>query len=243
MLRIGRLAVLLVCPLAACAPVYYAPNVANAPLLRDKGDIQVSGHFGGGDEVKHLVQGNLAWSFTRTLGLYASAYAGAGSYTDSSGKTNSGSGSEVEVGLGYHRMSRSRFGLEGIGGILYGSGSNTYKNTYTVQYSARKPYLQLTLGYRGRFFEAVLAQRVSRLTYSGITEARPPVQGGRPSEVSDLMAAKPIVLYEPTVSLRFGRDPVKVSLDLGGINKLSNTPVVMDKAMVAFGIRYAFMHK
>ena len=38
---------------------------------------------------------------------------------------------------------------------VFGSGSNTYKDSYTVQYGARKAYGQLTLAYRGRFFEAV----------------------------------------------------------------------------------------
>lgn len=241
--KLPRLAVLLFCPLAACAPVYYAPNVANAPMLRDKGDIHVSGYVGGGDEVKNLYQGSLAWSFAKSLGLYTSAYTGTGSYTDTNGKTNSGSGNELEFGLGYHWLSRRRLGFEGIGGIQFGSGSNTYKDSYTVQYGARKAYGQLTLAYRGRFFEAVFAQRVSRLSYRGITELHPPLPGQRPTQVLDLLSAKPIALYEPTISMRFGRDPVKISLDIGGLHKVSQTLVVMDKAMIALGLHYAFMRK
>ena len=231
---------LLLLPLGACSPVFYAPNLANAPLLRDKGDLRLSGHVGGGDAVESMYQASVAWSFTDRLGVYGSLYRASGSRANSDGTTTSGTGHEFDIAAGYHKLFSRGFGVEGLAGFQHGSGENNYADAYRVNYSSRKPFGQLNLGYRGRIFEAVFAQRVSRLTYPRITETLELRTLPRPQAVADLIAASASVLYEPSISLRAGRDPWKFTFDLSGSQNRTNADLRMDDAVIALGLVYSF---
>ena len=230
---------LLLLPLGACSPVFYAPNIANAPLLRDRGDLRVSGHVGGGDAVESMYQASVAWSFTTRLGVYGSLYGASGSRTDGDGTTTSGTGHVLDIAAGYHKRFSRGFGFEALAGVQHGSGENNYRDAYQVNYSSRKPFGQLNVGYRGRIFEAVFAQRLSRLTYTRIAETLGQHPIPRPTAVADLIAASPSVLYEPSISLRVGRDPWKFTFDLSGSHNRTNPDLRMDEAVVALGLVYS----
>jgi hypothetical protein len=119
----------------ACSPVFYAPSVANTPLLRHDREVRTQGHAGAGDDVDYLVQGSVAASVRRNPGLYASAYlAGSGG-----GRSRqSGVGGAWDVGIGYYRRSARRFGFEAIGAIQYGHARNRFDEG-TVSYHLLKP--------------------------------------------------------------------------------------------------------
>jgi len=230
--------VLLLLPLGACSPVYYAPNIANAPLLREKGDLRLSGHVGGGDAVEGMYQGSVAWAFHERLGVYGSFYRGNGSRSNSDGTTTSGTGHELEIAIGYYKRFSRGFGIETFAGFQHGGGENTYSDAYRVNYSSRKPFGQLNLGYRGRIFEAAFAQRLSRLTYPKITETLRTAP--RPQAVADLIAEPARVLYEPSISLRIGRDPWKFAFDLSGSQNRTDSKLRMDDAVAALGVICSF---
>ena len=181
---------LLLLPLGDCSPVYYAPNIANAPLLREKGELRLSGHVGGGDAVEGMYQASVAWAFHERLGVYGSLYNGWGSRANSDGTTTSGSGHQLEIAGGYYKRFSRGFGVETIAGFQHGGGENNYSDAYHVHYSSRKPFGQLNLGYRGGIFEAAFAQRISRLTYPNIAETFEPRPVPRPQAVADLIAGR-----------------------------------------------------
>ena len=232
---------LLLLPLGDCSPVYYAPNIANAPLLRENGELRLSGHVGGGDAVEGMYQASVAWAFHERLGIYGSFYGGNGSRANSDGTTTSGTGHELEIAGGYHTRFSRGFGIETFAGFQHGGGENTYSDAYRVNYSSRKPFGQLNLGYRGRIFEAAFAQRLSRLTYPSITETVRTAP--RPQAVADLIAGSARVLYEPSISLRVGRDPWKFAFDLSASQNRTDSNLRMDDAVVALGLLYSFQLK
>lgn len=59
----------------------------------------------------------------------------------------------------------------------------------------------------------------------------------------DLMAARSNVLYEPSIAIRIGRDPLKFTFDLGGAHNVSHPDLPMDNAVVAPGFVYTFKRR
>jgi hypothetical protein len=226
--------------LSGCAQVFYAPNVANAPLLRQSREVRVAGYVGGGDGVDLMAQGSLAAAVGPRLALYSSGYFARGASTAAINR-RSGAGTAWDAGLGYYRFGERRFGIEAIGALQYGRGHNTEKEVSRVTYGFLKPYAQINAGYRGRWFEAVVAQRVGRLAYHGIRDTNDDFI--RPQIFADLLATSPSLLYEPSVSVRVGREPIKLAVDLGFTKNVSGTPLHLDDTVLTFSLQYSVIRR
>ena len=54
-----------------------------------------------------------------------------------------------------------------------------------------------------------------------------------PHRVADLMAASSSILYEPSISLRIGHDPLKLTLDLARSDNQTHPDLRMDHSVTA----------
>ncbi|MDD4150901.1 MAG: hypothetical protein PHE33_12825 [Bacteroidales bacterium] len=202
--------------LNSCAPLY-VPNVVNAPMLREKEELNVSGHLGisGFD-----AQG--AYAVTDNFALMVN-----GSYLNSTSDSTSNYHKHifVEAGIGYYKPIKKHFifdvyGGYGIGKIhafstgLFSAYSNTYVNRFFVQPS---------FGFTSSYFEAAITPRSVVVFANDKTK---PMTG---------------FFIEPTLILKAGAPNLKFVAQLGLsflINKYEND-FDYQPFIVSIGLQYS----
>ena len=92
--------------LSSCNLKFYAPTSAITPLFREKGETQISGHIGTGDEIDQSLQFQAASALDSHLAVYGSLYKAEGGFNDENDR-NYGLGSQFELALGYFNTSNS----------------------------------------------------------------------------------------------------------------------------------------
>jgi hypothetical protein len=230
-LFISALLLLLV---SSCTHIFYAPNLPNAPLLKNKGEVHVDGFWGGGSGINSAQQGSAAIAVTNKLGVYGSFYRG---YGTGGNDSNSGHGYACDFGLGYFYGLTPKLRFELIGAVQAGNSKQKWANGYALHYTFLKPYVQANIGFRTKNFDLLLAQKIGSLSTDNLVQYN---QGGvsLPAEVTTFMGSPNQLLYEPSIMIRGGVENVKAYLNLGFLVNLSNKSYSMATSVLGFGVHF-----
>jgi hypothetical protein len=180
--------------LNSCAPVY-VPNVLNAPMLTNKGEIQASAHFGtaGFDP-------QLAYAITNNLGIMINA-----SFLDVTSDTTSTADfyhkhTFFEFGPGYYRNLGKGFKFETYAGYGFGKINGDYENalwTSRTNVNTTRFFLQPTFGYTSKIMDIGISSRLVIVTFDQNSEKNTGI------------------MIEPAVTAKLGWDHIKIVGQLG----------------------------
>ncbi|MFM9945650.1 MAG: hypothetical protein ACKVQB_10510 [Bacteroidia bacterium] len=213
----------------SCSLKFYAPTTAATPLFRQKGEAQLSGSLGNGDEINQSLQGQFAYAFDSSVAVYGTLYSAKGGVEKEN--QTSGKGSQFELGIGYFNTLTRKTSYEIYGGFAYGSSAyNTYRTYESKTKDTRqfpvyvnstfiKPFVQGNYGYRSPYFDAILNLRLGYLNIKEPGELESNMDTsyvGVPNEDVDRVKSAPnSFLVEPGITLRFGYEPLKLQLHTG----------------------------
>ena len=205
--------------MSGCTHYFYLPNSHNVPLLHEKNDARLSlGSYTGTDGSTSAsgfeFQGSYA--VTNKVGIMASYMHASGSSGEEYGR-----GAYADVGAGYFTAGKSKhFVFETFGVIGYGGAENRFSNFATCKVNFTKVFVQPTLGYKSKNFDAAFSWRLASLHYASfgfngqLTEAD--MNGIRTLETNP-----DFILSEPGITLRFGFEDLKIQVQTGTSGSLS----------------------
>lgn len=188
---------------AACAPVYL-PNSRNTPLFSEKGEIAANVNLGNSIDIQ------TAASVTDHIGVMLNT-AFLSSSRDDNGEEAYTRNFMIETGLGYYNALSKSVRFEIYGGYGLGGGSaqswvfvNGNPNRYYSEGNFGRLFVQPALGIYTDIFEVAFAFRYSYVNF------------GRFESIN---MTPPYILnsgfYEPSLNLKFGKDPFKFVTQLG----------------------------
>lgn len=213
----------------SCAPVH-KPTVINAPLMKEQGDVQVSGHvaFSG-------YQINAAAALSDNVGIVLNSVVSGLGYDE--GKKNDKTyrvDNELRVfegGLGLFNTFESNFVVELYGGFGYGSVktlSTKGSDPDRVEASGYRYFVQPAFGYSGDFATVGFATRVLYLDFVDYHDYSD----------GDTSAHRG-TFFEPAFFLRLGPKNVKVEAQ-GGFSWKVSGDVDHDPFFFSVGVHFAF---
>lgn len=211
----------------SCTHYYYAPNMQNVPMLKEKKDTKLIVGIGGGDEFTSF-EGQFATAVSDNIGIMGNFILGSGSDEDESGR-----GSLFEAGAGYFSPLGNNFRFEAFGGIGFGGITNDYGDGKSkVNFS--RIFIQPSFGYVGRGFEAIVATRFANLKYSKIDHGF----SGPIYDLTYIENNKSTILFEPSITLRSGWEHVKFQLQVVASENLSESDFPMERLNVSLGLLF-----
>lgn len=177
--------------LHSCAPVY-VPNVVNAPMLTNKGEVQVALHAGtsGFDP-------QFAYAITNNIGIMVN---GSFQNTTSDSTNNYHKHGFGEVGLGYLKAIGQRGKFETFVGYGKGTIQALYENNLWTSRSdvdMGRFFIQPTIGMTSKVFDLGIS---TRLSFVNITDGT--------NSASRVFA-------EPALTAKIGWDHLKIVGQLG----------------------------
>lgn len=221
--------------LIACQPRYYIPNIHNVPLLRNKGNTNISLLL---SDYSYEMQGSYA--VTDNIGLMINgSYLGYFSSSATASERGRGSGLSGELGAGYFRPAGRNFifetyGIFGLGRMennFYGSpGGNTYGD---IQADFKKYILQPAFGFSNGYVDIVFSNRLILLQYHHI-RGNLVFQGANQPDY--LYRNRSNVLYEPAFTLRTGLKNIKLQAQMVLSYNLTNRLFYQEEYLVSFGV-------
>jgi hypothetical protein len=193
---------------SACSSLY-SPSSHNAPVLLNKGDIQINAGIG-----TRGYQADIAGALLNHVGMIGSYR-----YHESSEFLSDESDTEqnFQFGLGYFRKQSKDTHKNVAVFVGYQQGSVRGLSTYDGF------FIQPQIGYRSRVFDAALSVRIDQVY---------------------VQAAQSHILYtiEPAATLGFGREPLKLCMQIGVLAKMNNySPMVLDPSYrpnMCLGLRF-----
>ncbi len=207
----GIVSLLLSTAISSCSPIVYSTTGQNVPLFREKGEFTASAAYAMSEDASGVeLQG--AAALTNHFGVLASFYALSNSlreYEEGWG----GKGNYTELAAGYFdALGPNRFflyeiyGGVGLGNIRCDANDRSVLNSRYV-----KPFLQPSLGFRGRVAELALTARIGVLHYTGYTASltEPERQA---HAVAFFDRRKNSALFEPGLTFRIGFQQVKLQV-------------------------------
>ncbi len=175
--------------LNSCAPAYI-PNVINAPMLTNKGEIQASVHLGASG-----LNPQFAYAVTNHFGIMANA-----SFLDVTSDSTSTTKSYhkhtfYEFGPGYYTNFGSRFKFGTYGGVGFGTINAEYDNniwTSRTDVKCTRFFLQPTVGMTSKIADLGISTRFVVVTFSQDSEKDTGV------------------MFEPALTAKLGWDHIKI---------------------------------
>ena len=147
----------------SCAPAY-VPNVVNAPMLTNKGEMQASVHFGASG-----FNPQFAYAITDHLGIMVNA-----SFIDVTSDSTSTTKSYhkhtfYEFGPGYYTNFGSRFKFGTYGGVGFGTINAEYDNdlwSSRTDVKCIRLFLQPTIGLTSKILDVGISTRFVVVTFN-----------------------------------------------------------------------------
>jgi len=227
-----RLSLLLLCiVVSGCSPIYYAPNTLNVPMIRGKGEIVGSGHFG--DHGSLNFQG--AYSPKQNFAITGDGFWA----SEKSSSSISGSGHYITGGAGYYRpitphLMWDAYGLMGFGSVknnLSNTGAQRDVSSRFVRYG-----VQPSFGFQSKFFDASFATRFVGVRYYHTT-------GSEAAEVQYLKDAPTQFLFEPALTVRAGYDVIKAQFQIGHSHNMTNKNFKQEDDIASIGLVFTLGRK
>ena len=250
-LLLSVLIILLIFFTSSCSPKFYAPTTAQTPLFRQKGETQISGHIGIGDEIDRSIQFQAASAIYSHVAVFGTFYqAQKGFNIENPNDQNNGKGSQLELALGYFNPITNIASYELYGGIAAGQLTNNFYRyyqhdslgtrelPYLVKTNFIKPFIQGNIGTRSRLVDFIFNLRVAYLHIGKMTELNSHFPyTPAPNEYFDRIESTPhSILIEPGFTLRLGFEPVKLQLHIAGSWNSNGEDYPQEKNVVSLGI-------
>lgn len=182
--------------MSSCSPKYYAPNVQNVPLLKEKGDMQFLAAKGDGEQMESIeAHGSIA--VTNHLGIIA-GYGDFKGYDEDS-EEKMADAETYELGAGYYnRLGRAGV-FEAYGGLALINQHHDYGDGINKEIKAIRPFVQPAIGINTDWFEAALSTRLAFVDYNKIADV-------------DGLDDKFWVFVEPALTIRAGYKNFKLQV-------------------------------
>jgi len=200
--------------LGGCVASYYVPNSVNVPLLTEKKDARASVHYY-----------STSRDFFNTLpgleiqGSYAPAsHLGLMGSFLTTGKTKEGARISAlygDMGVGYFYATENQHWVaECYGGAGMGTVKNSFSDGTSGVSGFTKYFIQPSLGFRSKYFEAAFAWRMASVHHTSL-EVSSMLTEFQQRE-TDWIRSHPIyTVHEPALTFRFGDDPFKAQIQQG----------------------------
>lgn len=222
-----NLFLLLICAtLTGCGAVYYVPNTQNVPVMKEKGQTNLSIGLNSSESVDGFeFQG--AYGLTDKIALQLN-----GDWVNSSDGESNGSGHIIEFGTGYYKNLSKYFVFETYG--LMGFGSLKYEDNYNLPQEIKANFfrigLQPSISFTSKYFIASFSGRLANLKYNNVS-------GNLIEDVDYLNANNSFWLAEPALTLQAGFENVKLQLQFQHSYNLTDPNFVQDYSMVSLGLK------
>jgi hypothetical protein len=178
----------------SCAPAYI-PNVINAPMFSNKGEIQASVHLGFSG-----ANPQLAYAVTDHIGIMANGSFLNVKSDESSAADFNHKSSFFELGSGYYSAFGSRFKFGAYGGAGLGKINAEYENSFWtsgVDVNCTRFFFQPTIGMTSKIFDLGVSTRLVAVSF------------GQNSEKNTG------IMFEPALTAKLGWDYIKVVGQVG----------------------------
>lgn len=218
--------ILLICvTFAGCSAVYYVPNTQNVPVIKEKGQTNLSVILNESESTNGFeLQG--AYGLTDKIALQLNT-----DWVSSSESSSNGSGHLIELGAGYYKNLSKRFVFETYG--LLGFGSLKYEDNYNSPQEIKANFfrfgLQPSISFSSKYFIASLSGRLANLNYNSVS--------GNYYDVDYLKANNSFWLIEPALTLQGGFEDVKLQLQFQISENLTDTYFSQDYSLVSLGLK------
>lgn len=221
-----NLAILLICAtLTGCSPVYYVPNTQNVPVIKEKGQTNLSFGFNSSESTEGFeLQG--AYGLTDKIALQLNT-----DWVKASEGSSKGSGHLVELGPGYYKKLSEHFvfetyGLLGFGSLKYEENNNSFQE---ISAKFIRLGVQPSISFTSKYFIASLSGRLANLNYNSVS--------GNYYDVDYLKANNSYWLIEPALTLQGGFEEVKLFLQLQLSENLTEHYFPQDYSVVSLGLK------
>lgn len=218
--------------LVSCNTQMYVSNAVNAPLLKEKGEVQVA-----------LTQNDLqaAVGLGNSFGVMANGF-----YRNYKSDNNYEHGGILgEAAIGYFKPLENNFVFETFVG---GGAGRVYKQKefidandarYIGKFDANavKGFIQPDFGYKSRFFDAVISSRFSLVKYSSFSPENYPEEELHKDYLDNSNLTGPLFMFaEPALTLRAGYKYVKLQAQFGLTINLTGSNIRHEDNFSSLGI-------
>lgn len=232
--KFTQLLIILGITVSACGPTYYAPNSLNIPIIKEKGQTNISDGINITDFTSGFeIQG--AYGLTDKIALQFNTDFVNGDDTTE----NSGSGHLIEVGTGYYKVIAPKllfetYGLIGLGGVNYKDSNDNY---YTGSISSNfwRFGIQPSMSFSSKYFTASLSTRLANLHYYNINGNLS--YNNYEKEADYLKNNNSQWVVEPGLTLQAGGENLKLQLQLVESINITNENFPQDYVLVSLGLK------
>ncbi len=220
-----------------CNPNYYIPNTQNVPIIKAKGQTNLS--FAGND---NQIEFQGAYGVTGNLAIQGNAAMIAPQAEDNG---NGGSGRLIDIGVGYFKNLNSYFLLETYGLLGAGKMENHFPNTTTtypnttgrIRANLYRIGVQPCISFHHPYFSVSASTKLMSLNYFDIDGS---LIFDNIDQADYLAENKSNVIIEPAITLRGGLKMVKLQIQLLGSFNLSNQEFLQDEGLLSIGLNFNF---
>lgn len=228
---------ILILLMTSCSHNYYIANTTNVPLLKEKEDFQATFSLGTGDKIT-TADFQAAYAFTDKFALMSNVMLARGADETIEEK---GKGQSIELGVGYFRS----FGEIGIVELYGGAGgskqNHQYRNGGTASLSFSKVFIQPAIGLSTNVVDVAFTPSISTINFYKISNQIDPA-GGEFMAVNEISNNRTSVLFEPALTVRLGWKELKLQMQAGLSQNLSNPYLSFETAKLSLGLTYG-VHK
>lgn len=215
-----------------CGPIYYAPNTQNVPIMKEKGQINLSMGLNATEYTDGFeLQG--AYGLTNRWALLLNA-----DWVDSSEFGSSGSGNIVEIGGGYYKSLSPSFVFETYG--LVGQGSLEYHDNSIENNGINANFyrigVQPSISFSKKYFSTSLSSRLATIRYTR-------VHGNLIYDVDYLKTHDSQWLLEPALTFQGGLENIKLQLQFQLSYNLTDPDFIQDYTLISLGLKINLVPK
>jgi hypothetical protein len=208
----------LIAVFTSCATTLYTSNTINTPLLKRKGEFQLTA-------TKNDAQGAVA--ITNRVGIIANGF-----YRNYQNKTTKHYGQLVELGIGHYRSTiDDHLIFENYFGLGYGkiykeqeftkADASTYIGSFRT--NGTKIFMQPSVGFASKIFDLAFTPRISMVKYMNFSSDNYPSNELENDYLTNNELTKlPYFLFDPAVTLRVGYQYLKAQIQYGRTINLGN---------------------
>jgi hypothetical protein len=211
---------------SSCA--VYAPNAVNVSGFNKKGQLAVSASVGNGVNV----QG--AYALTDNIGAMVN-YMNITQIVETDNVKRDGSGNLLEAGIGYFKNTDDNVRMEIFAGFGQGSVNiaKTDNGTRNFSTNANRLFIQPSIGYASKNFEAFLSARVANVNFSNVNTTYTP--GDLDADDFSNITEMGWFFLEPALTLRAGIKNIKLQLQIGRSIKMNSQELGHDSGLLNLG--------
>ena len=208
------------------------------PLFEKKGEIRLSGnYYVGNTEWDEITGGEIqaAYAVGDHLGiLLNTVFMGV---PDGTPQYSSGRGSIIEMGAGHFKPLRKSHVFETYAGFGFGNVKNHYLSGGNSRVNFTKFFLQPSIGYSKKYFNAGVATKLSLVRMKvNLPKGQNLMEPDEMGEIDYITAKLLSVLWEPSFFIRAGIKAVKAQFQVTPSLNLNNKDLAQNDGLFSMSI-------